>query len=246
MDGAKNSLALVRKLPQKPDDVPRALTIQPRRRFVQEQQQFGLGGELNTDRETFASFDVQGEDEGIGEGLELQEFDDFLDIGVFLLLRDVVRLPQVSGESHGLTDGSCAFVYVHLFSVGGSTGEVASEWLSIDKEITRDDTDILPLSEDVEASGLSGTRSTHEGGHRTRLDVTINFVEESASSARNGDGVIDAFPSEGLVVFEGRFLFGLGSLLFDALGSILLLAKGSVEFGRLCGLFSEDGEANAL
>jgi hypothetical protein len=209
VDRAKNSLALVGKLPQKPDDVPRALTIQPRRWFVQEQQEFGLGSELNTDRETFASFDVQGEHKGVGEGLKLQKLDNLLDIGVFLLFRDVVRLPQVSGKPHGLTDGSCAFVYIHLFSVGSPTREVAPEWLSTYEEIARNDTDVLPLSEDVEAGGLSGTRSTHESGHRAGLDVTRNLVEESKRSTGNGDSVIDAFPSEGLAVFEGGFLFGL-------------------------------------
>ena len=142
MDRAKNGLALVRKLPREPEDVPRAPTIQPRRRYVQEHQQFGLGSELNTDREMFASFGIQGEHEGIGEELKLQEVDNFFDIGVFLLLRDVIRLLQVSGESHGLA-------YAHPFSVGGSTSEVTSERLSINGEITGNDTDTLPLSEDV-------------------------------------------------------------------------------------------------
>ena len=96
MDRAKDSLALVRQLPQEPDDVPRALAIQSRGRFVQEQQQFGLGGELDTDRKTLAGFDVQRHDDRVGERLKFQEFDDLLDICVLLFLRDVVRLPQVS------------------------------------------------------------------------------------------------------------------------------------------------------
>ena len=248
MNCAKNSLALVAELLQKPDNVPRALAVQPGCRFVQEQQEFGLGSKLNTDRETFASFDVQREDEGVGEGLKLQKLDDFLDVCVFLLLRDVIGLPQVSGEPHGLTDGSCAFVYIHLLGVGGSTSEVASERLSTDEEIASNNTDILPLSEDVEASGLSGTRSTHESGHRTGFDATINIVKESTSSAGNGDGVIDAFPGEGLAVIEGGFFLGLGSLLLllDTLGGFLFLAEGGVELGGLGSLFGEDGEADAL
>ena len=59
MDHAKNGLTLVCKLPQEPNNVPCTLTIQSRGRFVQEQQQLGLGGELDTDRETLAGFDVQ-------------------------------------------------------------------------------------------------------------------------------------------------------------------------------------------
>ena len=96
MDRTKNGLALVRKLPQEPDNVPGALTIQSRGRFVQEQQQFGLGGKLDTDRKTFAGFDIQRYDNRVGERLKFQEFDDLLDICVLLFLRDVVRLPQVS------------------------------------------------------------------------------------------------------------------------------------------------------
>ena len=96
MNRAKNSLAIVCQLLQEPHDVPRALTIQSRGRFVQEQQQFGFGGELDTDRKTLAGFDVQRYDDRISEGLEFQEFDNLFNICVLLLLRDVVRLPQVS------------------------------------------------------------------------------------------------------------------------------------------------------
>jgi len=80
MDRAKNGLALVRKLPQEPHDVPCALTIQSRGRFVQEQQQFWLGGELDTDRKTLAGFNVQRYGNRVGERLKLQKFDDLLDI----------------------------------------------------------------------------------------------------------------------------------------------------------------------
>ena len=100
-------------------------------------------------------------------------------------------------------------MYIHLFSVGGPTSEVATEGPSIDEKITRDDTDVLPLGKDVETSGLSGTRGTHESGHGTGLDVAVDIVKESEGSTWDGDGVIDALPSEGLVVSEGRLLLGL-------------------------------------
>ena len=137
-------------------------------------------------------------------------------------------------------------MYIHLLGVGGSTSEVAAEGPSIDEKITRDYTDIFPLGEDVETSGLSGTRSTHEGGHGTRLDVAVDVVEESEGCTRDGDSVIDALPSEGLVVSEGRFLLGLGPLYFDSLGSLLLLAEGGVEFGGLGGLLGEDSETKTI
>ena len=41
--------------------------------------------------------------------------------------------------------------------------ESIAEWPSVDKDVARSDTDMLPLGDDIEASGLAGTRSTHEG-----------------------------------------------------------------------------------
>ena len=175
--------------------------------------------------------------------MKLQEFDDLLDVCVLLLLRDVIWLPQVSGEPHRLTDGGRAFVYIHLFGVGGSTSEIATEGSSINEKIASNDTDILPLSKDVEASGLPGARSTHESGHRTGLDITVNVVKESKISTRDGDGVIDMFPGESFVVIEGRLLLGLDFLLFDRLGDLPLLAESRIEFSGLLRLLGEDGKA---
>ena len=134
-------------------------------------------------------------------------------------------------------------MHIHLLGVGGTASEVAAERSSIDKEITGHDTDILPLSKNIEARGLPSAGSTHESRHRTGLDITVHLVEESKSSTRNWDGVIDTFPGKGLVVSEGSLLLLDGGLLvFDALGNPLLPAESSVEFGGLLGLFSEDSK----
>ena len=53
---------------------------------------------------------------------------------------------------------------------------------------------MLPLGEDIEESGLAGTRSAHEGRRCTGLDMTVKLVEKPTGSTRNGDSVIDAFP----------------------------------------------------
>ena len=100
-------------------------------------------------------------------------------------------------------------MYIHLFSIGSSTSEVATQGSSINKEIAGDDTDVLSLSEDIETSGLPGARGTHESRHRTGFDIPENLVEEPERSTGDGDSVIDAFPSKGLVVSKGSLLFNL-------------------------------------
>ena len=90
-----------------------------------------------------------------------------------------------------------------LFSVGSSTSESTAEWHSVDKDVARSDTDMLPLGEDIGASGLAGTRSAHEGRKCTGLDMTVNLVKKPTGFTRDGDSVIDAFPGESLAVRKG-------------------------------------------
>ena len=94
--------------------------------FIKEQQELGLGSELDADRKTLPGFDVQRYDDCVSEGLKFQELDNLLDVCVPLLFRDMVWLLQVSGEPHRLTEGSRAFVYIHLLGVSGPTDGLPS------------------------------------------------------------------------------------------------------------------------
>ena len=89
-----------------------------------------------------------------------------------------------------------------LFSVGSSTSESTAEWPSVDMDVVRSDTDMLPLGEDTEVSGLAGIKSAHEGRKYTGLDMTIKLVEKPTGSRGTGT-VIDAFPGERLAVGKG-------------------------------------------
>ena len=62
---------------------------------------------------------------------------------------------------------------------------------------------MLPLGENIEASGLAGTRSTHEGRKCAGLDMTVKLAEKPTGSARDGDSIIDGFPGESLGVSKG-------------------------------------------
>ena len=88
-------------------------------------------------------------------------------------------------------------------SVGSSTSEFIVEWPSVDKDVARSGTDILPLGEDIEASGLAGTRSAHEGRECTGFDMVVKFVEKPTGSTKDGGSVIDAFSGESLAVGKG-------------------------------------------
>ena len=106
-------------------------------------------------------------------------------------------MPQASGESRCFTNGSRAFVYARLFSVGSSTSEFIAErpGRSVDKDVARlSDIDMLPLGEDIEASGLAGTISAHEGRKCTGL---------LGMTVRKPRGEADGFPGESLVVGNG-------------------------------------------
>ena len=247
MDGTKNSLTRVREFPQEPNNIPRALAIQPRCRLVQKQQQLRFRSEFNADGKTLSSLDIEREDNRICQRLKLQQLNNLLDIRILLLLRDVVRLPQVSGEPHRLTDSRRPHMHIHLLRVGGSPSEVAPKRPSIHKQITSDDTDILPLRENVETRGLPGTRSTHKGRQRTRLDISINVVKESKTPTRDGHGIINTFPGESLAISEGVGpLKPPRLLLFDGPGDLLLLPEGRVKFGSLLRLLGKHGEGHPI
>ncbi len=62
--------------------------------------------------------------------------------------------------------------------------------------------------------------STHERSHRARLDISVYIMEQPASTARDGDVVVDILPGERLAVElgDGAILFlSNGCLLADGL-----------------------------
>jgi hypothetical protein len=132
MDGAEDALASGSQLAQEPDDIEGALAIETRRRLVEEEQQLGLGRELDADRETLTRLNRQAKageaDESVGKILELaanvrgaserrrssgaaslagdaQQLKNLLNVVVLLLLADVEGLAQVGRVAEGLADG---------------------------------------------------------------------------------------------------------------------------------------------
>ena len=59
VDSAKDGLALVGEFPEEVTDGPGCLTVEARSGFVEEEKQFGLRGEFDTNCETLALLSVE-------------------------------------------------------------------------------------------------------------------------------------------------------------------------------------------
>ena len=116
MNRTQNSLSMICQLPQEPNDIPCALTIETRGWFIQEKEQLGLASELDTDRQPFSCFNSKAGDQSVSEWLEFEEFDDFLHVSILLGFGNFARLTQIRRESHRLSNRCGALVDVHLLS----------------------------------------------------------------------------------------------------------------------------------
>ena len=116
MNSAHDCLPMIRQLPQEPNDVPSALTVETRGRLIQKEEEFRLASKLDSNRQPLSRFNSKAEDESVGEWLKFEEFDDFLHVGILLCLGNFVGLTQVCRESHSLSNGCGALVDIHLLS----------------------------------------------------------------------------------------------------------------------------------
>ena len=69
MNPTQDGLSMIYRLPQEPNDIPRALTIKARGRFVQEKEQLRLASEFNSDCQPLSCFDSKTGDQSISEWL---------------------------------------------------------------------------------------------------------------------------------------------------------------------------------
>ena len=116
MDRTQDRLPMVRQLPQEPDNVPCALAVETRGRFIKEEKQLRLASELYTNRQPLPCFDSKAQHQSISERLEFKEFKDFLHISVLLRFGDFVGLTQISREPQCFSNRCGPFVNVHLLS----------------------------------------------------------------------------------------------------------------------------------
>ncbi|TKW53776.1 hypothetical protein CTA1_1208 [Colletotrichum tanaceti] len=117
VDGAEHGLARVGELAQERADGPRALRVEPAGGLVEEQEQLGLGRQLDADGQELALLHVEAlarhAHDGVGEVAHVEHVDDLLHEGVLLLAADGPGLAQHGAEPQALADGCRGHVEVY-------------------------------------------------------------------------------------------------------------------------------------
>ena len=118
VDGAKDSLAGVGEFAQEADDVEGGAGVETGGGLVEEHEELGYAGELDTDGESFSLFLVEAftnpADGGAGDRTHFQKIDDAFAVIVFLLRWDFFGLSEESRKLEGLSDCGRWLVDVHL------------------------------------------------------------------------------------------------------------------------------------
>ena len=108
VDGAQHGLAGVGELAEEDADGPGALRVEAAGGLVEEEEQLGLGDELDADGEELALLDVEAlagyADDGVGVLFHAEHLDDFLDELELFLFADGLGAAQHGAEAEGFAD----------------------------------------------------------------------------------------------------------------------------------------------
>ena len=151
---AKDGLSVVGQSPEEAYNCPSALRIQPRSRFVQEQEKLRFGSKLDGNGQPLPVFDAQRADNSVCTLLQAAHQETFLSICHLLCLRNVPGLTKNCREKDCLADRRSWLVCVHLLTVSRLTLEVHREGSTVHEPITSDDTDVRTLCEYIQQCGL--------------------------------------------------------------------------------------------
>lgn len=83
-----------------------------------------------------------------------------------------------------------------LLDITGFSLERDISLSTIDEHFTSDDTHSNSGSQDIEQGGFPSTRDTHEGGQSTRLDPTVDVIQNSSFFLFDLDVIDDVLPTE--------------------------------------------------
>lgn len=245
MNSTQDGLAALGQLLEKIQNSPRRLTVKTRGGLVDKEKQRRLRSQLNTDGKTLSLFDVEtlarNADDGIGVLLHLQQPDDLVHIRQLLLARGVGRLAEEGTEVESFADGGGLQMEVLLLHIARLALERGIAGVAVDKHITGNHAHARPVGQTVEQGGLAGARHAHESGECSRLDPTVDVVQNLSYLALDLDLVAHISPVEGacsplniglLIRHVAALLLaggndGSGNLDTPRLGIVLVLLEGS-------------------
>src|SRR5271154_1953730 len=95
-------------------------------------------------------------------------------------------------------------MYVELFAVCGATLKFDSSRLSVDEDVSRNDSDVFAVCENIQQSSLSRSRGSHKGSKLSGFNISENIVQQSQLlSPTNRNIILQILPSQHL--FRGNF-----------------------------------------
>lgn len=128
-----------------PNEIPCTLSVKTGGRLIEEEEQLRLRRKLDADCKTLARLNAKCEHDSVREILKLEQLNHFLNVRVFLRLRNRSRLAEVRRETHSLADSRGTLVNILLLRICGTTSEVRAERVAVDEKIALDYTDVLAL-----------------------------------------------------------------------------------------------------
>jgi hypothetical protein len=130
MDGNEHSLADIGKFPEEPHRIESGLTIQSRCWLVKENEDRGLGYEL----------DANPANQCVLEIVELKKVDYGIDISQLLFSRCIATLTKKCRELERLSNGAECFVNIELFAVTGRSLERYRKRTAVNQNLSVDST----------------------------------------------------------------------------------------------------------
>ena len=200
MDRTEDGLAALGELFEEIKNSPGSLGVKTGSGLVDEEQQRRLSSKFDTDSKTLSLFDVQtfagNTDDSIGILFHVEQLDDLVDVGELLFARDMSGLAEESAKVERFADGSGLEVEILLLDVTGLALERGITGVAVDKHGTGNDTHGNSIGQAVEQSRLTRTGNTHQRRQGTRLNPTVNMIQNPAILLLDLDIVAHVLPVE--------------------------------------------------
>ncbi|KAH3664072.1 hypothetical protein OGAPHI_004786 [Ogataea philodendri] len=162
-----------------------------------------LGCQLNTNGQSLTLFNVQSftsnTNNGVSILLHLQDVDNVLNVLVLLGFWNVLTLSQVCRESQSLSNSGSSEVQILLLNITGVSLERTVSQSTVNKHRSGNNTHGHTVSKHIQQCSLTSTRGTHKGSQSTRLDPTVNVIQNSSGFRLDFHLVANVSPVENVL-----------------------------------------------